>query len=81
VVQTFNFAKANGDKGRWVGREVARRFQLDRPEKLASQVGFAHGYDLVHILAKAIDLAGGTDRKAVRDALERVRNHAGLIRD
>lgn len=81
VVQTFNFAKAGGEKGRRVGREAARRFQLDRPEKLASQVGFAHAYDLVHILAKAIDLAGGTDRKTVREALEKVRDHEGLIRD
>jgi branched-chain amino acid transport system substrate-binding protein len=43
-------------------------------------VGVAHAYDLMHILARAIELAGSTDRKAVRDALERIRTHRGLIK-
>jgi len=47
---------------------------------ILSPVGVAHAYDLTHILAKAIDLAGSTRREAVRDALERVPSHAGLIR-
>ena len=40
----------------------------------------AHAYDMAHILAKAIDLAGATDRAAVRDALEKVRLHDGLVK-
>jgi branched-chain amino acid transport system substrate-binding protein len=34
----------------------------------------------MHILARAIDLAGSTDRKAVRDALEKLREHRGLVK-
>jgi branched-chain amino acid transport system substrate-binding protein len=34
----------------------------------------------MHILAKAINLAGSTDRKAVRDALEKVPTHRGLVK-
>ena len=30
--------------------------------------------------AKAINLAGSTERRAVRDALEKVREHQGLIK-
>lgn len=40
----------------------------------------AHAYDLTHILARAIDRAGSTDRAAVRAALEQVRNYDGLIK-
>jgi branched-chain amino acid transport system substrate-binding protein len=35
---------------------------------------------MMHILARAIALAGSTDRSAVRDALEKVREHDGLIK-
>jgi branched-chain amino acid transport system substrate-binding protein len=41
----------------------------------------AHAYDLVHILAKSIGKAGTTDRAAVRNALEEVKNYSGLIKD
>ena len=34
----------------------------------------------MHILARAIDLAGSAERSKVRDALENVRNYDGLMR-
>jgi len=40
----------------------------------------AHAYDMLHILARAIDRAGTTDRGAIRDALERLPAHRGLIK-
>lgn len=43
--------------------------------------GFAHAYDLIHLLARAITLAGSTERAAVRDALEQIDMHPGLMRD
>lgn len=47
---------------------------------IPASVGLAHAYDLVHILGRAIELAGGTDRALVRDALEKVQNYHGLTR-
>jgi len=43
--------------------------------------GVAHAYDAVHLIALALELAGSTERAALRDALERVPFHAGLVRD
>ncbi len=43
-------------------------------------VAAAHSYDLMHILAKAINLARSPERSAIRDALEKVREHRGLVR-
>lgn len=48
---------------------------------IAAQPGIAHAYDLVHLLARAVTLAGTTDRPAIRKALEQIEFHAGLMRD
>ncbi len=42
--------------------------------------GVAQAYDLMHILAKAINLARSTERSAIRDALEKVSEHRGLVK-
>ena len=47
---------------------------------MRDQVGFAHAYDLTHLLAGAIRRAGGTGRAAIRDALENTEGHDGLVR-
>ena len=81
VIQTFSFFRA--DKARLASfmRSLAEVSPIRRIEDIDGPVGVAHAYDLMHILAKAIDLAGSTDRKAVRDALEKVRAHRGLVKD
>lgn len=53
---------------------------IQKVEAIQSPVGVAHAYDMTHILAKAITLAKTTERSAVRDALEKVREHNGLVR-
>ena len=42
--------------------------------------GVAHAYDLMHLLALAIAQAGTTDRATVRNALEQLPRHQGLIK-
>lgn len=80
VVQTYSFLNARRPRVKTI-LEAARRLEgIVDARKLYSPVGIAHAYDLTHILARAIDLAGGTDREAVRDALEQVRNYDGLIK-
>lgn len=78
VVQTFSFFDSQGPVHDRVMRLAERLFGLKRIEDIKSPVGFAHAYDLTHILARAIKLAGSTDRAAIRDALEKVRNYEGL---
>lgn len=48
--------------------------------EIASPVGAAHAYDLLHILKRAIEKAGTIDRDLVRTALEKVGRHEGLVR-
>lgn len=80
VIQTFSFFKAEPKRLARFMAAAAAVSPIRRIEDIDGPVGVAHAYDLMHILAKAIDLAGSTDRKAVRDALEKVREHHGLIK-
>lgn len=54
------------------------QLEADVPVSIGS--GFAHAYDLVHMLAQAIRNAGSLDRQAVRTALERLPVYAGVVK-
>jgi branched-chain amino acid transport system substrate-binding protein len=80
VLQSFSFfraAPAPRERFLATARVVVG---LTRFEDIEAPTGVAQSYDLMHILARAIDRAGSTQRAAVRDALERVPRHEGLIR-
>ena len=79
IIQTFSFFNAKPDA---LKRFFAsgKAFGLEKPIDVRAAVGVAHAYDLVHLLAVAIDQAGTTDRAKVRDALEHLPRHQGLIR-
>lgn len=80
VIQTFSFFRAEPRALARFMASAAAVSPVRRIEDIQGPVGVAHAYDLMHILAKAIDLAGSTDRKAVRDALEKLRLHRGLVK-
>jgi branched-chain amino acid transport system substrate-binding protein len=80
VIQTFSFFRADRQQLERFLKSAALVSDVRRIEDIRGPVGVAHAYDLMHILARAIELAGSTDRKAVRDALERIRTHRGLIK-
>lgn len=79
VVHTFSFADRNTTRTRQVADAYQRLFAED-VGKLRAQVGFAHAYDLTHLLARAIDKAGSSERAAVRRALEQLGPYDGLVR-
>lgn len=80
VVQTFTFTGNRAPRAAAVLEAARRTFGLSGPAAIPSQVGLAHAYDLTRILARAIDLAGSTDRRKIRGALEQVRLEDGLVR-
>lgn len=79
VVQTYSFIGVNNAAAQRVA-QAARRYGIDDVRHIPSPVGVAHAYDLVHILALAIEKAGSADRSAVRDALEQVTDYVGLVK-
>ena len=80
LVQTYSFIGANRPKTKQVLAAAQRLFNVKEARSLAAPVGLAHAYDLTHILARAVDQAGSTERAAVHAALEQVRNYEGLIK-
>jgi branched-chain amino acid transport system substrate-binding protein len=80
VIQTFSFDLASSPRADHVRGRLERVFGIPRDRHSISVVGTAHAYDLVHLVARAIDAAGSAERAAVRDALERLGPFAGLVR-
>ncbi|MBF0107904.1 MAG: DctP family TRAP transporter solute-binding subunit [Magnetococcales bacterium] len=52
----------------------------DHSAEAPPSIGMAHAYDLVHLLAQAIARAQTTERAAVREALEQLESHSGLVK-
>ena len=80
VIQTFSFMDYESSGARRVLAAAKRLYGVESATQLRSPVGVAHAYDLTHLLAQAINKAGSTDRKKVRDALERLGPYKGLVR-
>jgi len=83
VLHTFSFFDAPfPDRAAAVAERYLARFEPDGDlDHIVAAPAVAHAYDLVHLLAAAIERAGTTDRAAVRDALEQLGLHEGLVRD
>ncbi|GAB6043215.1 ABC transporter substrate-binding protein [Endothiovibrio diazotrophicus] len=81
AVQTYSFIGAEDAIAQRVVRAAGRILGVAGARAIVSPVGVAHAYDLTHILARAVDQAGTTERSAVRDALERLGPYHGLITD
>jgi len=78
-LQTFSFFNPPDRKSAdRVLRHHCHLFGVCDAADIPASVGLAHAYDLVHILGRAIKLAGSADRAKVRDALEDVRDYPGL---
>ncbi len=80
VIQTFSFFTADKQMLARFMKTATLTGGIKRIEDIHAPTGVAQAYDLMHILAKAINLARSTERSAIRDALEKVREHRGLIK-
>lgn len=82
-LQTYSFLEPKlPERAKGFLRAYFDRFSDVRsPAEIRSPVGTAHAYDLVHLLAMAVERAGTVDRPAVRDALERLPRYQGLVKD
>ncbi len=81
-LQTFLFSRPPfPDRARRF-LDMYRRLFADTaaPEDIAAPAGVAHAYDLIRLLAAAVQQAGTLDRHAVREAMENLGRHEGLVR-
>ncbi|MGB7988309.1 MAG: ABC transporter substrate-binding protein [Candidatus Methylophosphatis roskildensis] len=80
MVQTYSFIGDDRPRTQQVLAAAKRLFGINDARGVVSPTGLAQAYDLTHILARAINEAGTTERSTVRQALERVRDYDGLIK-
>ncbi|HEX5363655.1 MAG TPA: ABC transporter substrate-binding protein [Gallionella sp.] len=80
VIQTFTFIGLDTPVARRVLAAMKRDYGVGDASLIKSPVGVAHAYDLTHLLARAINKAGSTDRRKIRDALEQLGPYDGLVR-
>ncbi len=80
-IQTYSFFGEQSAIGKRVLSALIAKFDsINGPEDIFSPVGTANAYDAMHLMAKAIDKAGSTDGDAIREALENLGKHEGLIK-
>ncbi len=80
IIQTFSFFNADKKMLARFMKTAEQTGGIKRIEDIHAPTGVAHAYDFMHILAKAINLARSTERSAIRDALEKVPKHQGLVK-
>ena len=83
ILQTFSFQKADPVLLERFLRSASASLSAPsalRVEDIVSPTGAAHAYDAVHLLALAIARAGSADRSRIRDALEHLPPHRGLVK-
>ncbi|MZH01922.1 MAG: DctP family TRAP transporter solute-binding subunit [Nitrospinae bacterium] len=80
-LQTYSFLNSKSHKNKEIIKQYLNLYQISNKRKIIAPVGTAHAYDLVHLLAKAIKISGGIDRSVVRNALENIKSHNGLVKN
>ena len=79
-VQTYSFFGKQSDIGERVIAAMKAKYAIKGPEDILAPVGTANAYDAMHLVALAIEKAGAADGAKIRDALENLGEHRGLIK-
>lgn len=80
VFQTFSFLDSPTFRSQKLARQYMTRYGISSVEAINAPSGVAQAYDLVQLLALAIEKAKSTKRSKVRDALENLPEYQGVIR-
>ena len=80
VFQTFSFIDNSNPRAVQTAKQYLARFGLSSIREVQAPAAVAHAHDLVHLLALAIEKAGTTERKTVRDAMEALPAYQGVLK-
>lgn len=80
VAQSFSFARARGPEAQRVATAAMEHFKVSDALAVPSMTGIGPAYDLVRLLAMAIDIAGTTHRPEIHRTLEHLPPYDGLVR-
>jgi branched-chain amino acid transport system substrate-binding protein len=80
VVQFFTFVGNRRPQAKALLASVEKTYGVQDAGHVLSAGGLAAAYDLTHLVARAVQKAGSTDRRAVRKALEELREYDGAVK-
>ncbi len=76
----YSFLTSKSTKNQKIIQKYSDLYQITHAKEIVAPVGTAHAYDLIFLLATAIKKIGHLDRPAIRDALEKIKSHEGLVK-
>ena len=80
VLQTFSFINNREQLAIKLARLYKQLYAIENVQDIVAPVGTAHAYDITHLLVKAIRKAGRFDMPSIRNAMENLGKHRGLVR-
>lgn len=78
--QTFSFLKNKHPKSQALAKKYLEDYAIKSIEDIQAPAGVAQAYDLVQLLALAIQKAATTERSKVREALEKLPSYQGAVK-
>jgi C4-dicarboxylate-binding protein DctP len=78
--QTFSFSKNNIPHCKELQKKYFMTFGEKLTDRSKASAGITQAYDLVHLLALAIEKAGSTDHTKVKEALENLPPYDGIVK-
>ncbi|HYB43845.1 MAG TPA: ABC transporter substrate-binding protein [Candidatus Methylomirabilis sp.] len=80
-VQTYSFFGEQNPRGKHLLELLMKRYpQVKGPADVIAPVGTANAYDAMHLLARAIQVAGSTEGPKVWEAMFKIGRYEGLIK-
>jgi len=83
VLQTYSFlTPTNPSLNQKVLRSYANNFDKEATaENVVGASGIAHAYDLIHLLAKAVELGNSVESANIQKSLENIKSFKGLVKE
>jgi TRAP-type C4-dicarboxylate transport system substrate-binding protein/ABC-type branched-subunit amino acid transport system substrate-binding protein len=81
VLQTFSFVDTTRPKALNFSKAYKNKYFVENIKGIVAPVGSAHAYDLMHLLAIAVNKAQSADPERLQKQLENLDNYSGLVKD
>ena len=78
--QTFGFEGNRRPQAKHLQQAYLNAYGKQSVKEIRAATGVAHSYDLVHLLAQAINEAGSFDREKIKLMLENLSTHEGVLK-
>lgn len=80
-IQTFTFVHNKRPRAIYLAQWILKNTDIKDIRDMPSPVGAAHAYDMVHLLANAIQISQSSNPEKIRDTLEKLPAFSGAVRD